>query len=97
MVDEHGGVVAVTGDVLDVDVVFDAVDALVAHEVTAEVVQQFLELVLREGAVAVLGDGRAGSGGGPGRVADGLFGRVNPALVGPAYVVSLAALVVTEQ
>jgi len=37
MVDEHPGVVAVTGDVLDVDVVFDRVDPGVADEVTASI------------------------------------------------------------
>jgi len=48
VVDEDRGVVPVTGDILDVDVVLDRVDPLVADEVALEEVQQFLDLMLRE-------------------------------------------------
>jgi len=48
MIDEHPGVVPVTRDVFDVDVVFDPVDPLVADEITPEGVQQLLHLIIGE-------------------------------------------------
>ena len=55
VIDEDGRIVPVTGDVLDVDVVLYGVDPLVAHEITFEPVEEFLDLVFGEIAV-VLGE-----------------------------------------
>ncbi len=80
VVDEHPGVVAVAGDVLDVDVVFDRVDPGIADEVALEQVQQLLDLVLRERLGVVLEDRRLGPDGDPLEFAAGRvgFGPVHP-------------------
>jgi hypothetical protein len=48
VVDEHPGVVPVTRDVLDVDVVLYRVDTAVTDKIPLEHVQHLLDLVLRE-------------------------------------------------
>ena len=53
VIDEHRRIVPVTGDVLDIDVVFDRVDPLVTDEVAFQPVEEFLDLICRQ-RVAVL-------------------------------------------